>query len=259
MGRLDGKIALITGGTSGIGLATAQLFEREGAQVIINAHSEEVVAEGLGQLSNKAVGIRADAGSVEDIVRMMSQIKGQFGALDIIVMCAGVMNTSALEEATEAEFDLTFAVNVKGAYFTVQKAEDLLRRGGSIILVSSGTVGMGRVGRTLYAASKAAVRSLARSLAAELAHIGVRVNAVSPGPIMTPMNMVPERTWSEQEAYLGSLVPIGRVGKPIDIANAMLFLASSESSFVLGADFAVDGGWAQLHAIPPKKTARVEQ
>jgi NAD(P)-dependent dehydrogenase (short-subunit alcohol dehydrogenase family) len=166
------------------------------------------------------------------------------------------MRVAPLDKVTEADFDLTYGVNVKGTFFCVQKAAPLLRRGGSVILISSGAAELGRVGRGLYASSKAAVRQLARSLAAELVHQGVRVNAVSPGPTLTALNMVPTRTADEQAAFLAKLVPLGRVGMPDDIANAILFLASDESAFMLGSEVVVDGGWRQLGEVPPPPAAQ---
>jgi len=255
IGRFEGRVALITGGSSGIGLAAAQAIEREGGRVIINGHDEASVDAGLRQLGPHAVGIAGRVERMADLDNIISVARERFGSLDVLVLSAGVMRVTPLDGITEKEFDETFGVNVKGVVFAVQKAAPLMKDGGSIVLIASGTTGMGRVGRTLYAASKAAVRSLARSLAAELVHRNIRVNAVSPGPVFTPLNMAPDRSEEEQRAVLGSMVPIGRVGEPDDIADAILFLASDESRFVLGADLAVDGGWAQLHEVPkaPKK------
>src|SRR5207344_946474 len=153
--------------------------------------------------------------------RMMDTARREFGSLDILVLCAGVMKVAPLATATEADYEETFAVNVKGTFFCAQRAAPLLREGGSVILISSGAAELGRIGRGLYAASKAATRQLARSLAAELMHLGVRVNAVSPGPILTPLNIPAGKTPEEQAAVLAKMVPMGRVGMPEDVANTI--------------------------------------
>lgn len=251
MGRLDGKTALITGGSSGIGLATAKAFIAEGARVIINGHSQESVDQALSELPPATVGVGARVEHLANIDKLIETVKKEFGFLDILVLCAGVMKVTPLDRVSEADFDETFGVNVKGVFFCVQKAAPLMRRGGSVILISSGAAEMGRIGRGLYAASKAATRQLARSLAAELVHQGVRVNSVSPGPTLTPLNIPAGKTREEQAVVLGKMVPLGRVGMPDDIAKAILFLASDDSGFVLGSELVVDGGWRQLGEVPP--------
>jgi len=256
MGKLTGKTALITGGTSGIVLATARLFLREGARVIINGRSPDRVARVLSDLPAGTIGVAGRVEEIADIDRLMDTAKREFGSLDILVLCAGVSKLAPLDKATEADFEEIFSVNVKGAFFCVQRAAPLLRQGGSVILISSGAAELGRIGRGLYAASKAATRQLARSLAAELMHLGVRVNAVSPGPILTPLNIPPGKSPEEQAAVLAKMVPMGRVGLPEDVANSILFLVSPEASFITGAELPVDGGWVQLHDIPPKPIAK---
>ena len=256
MGKFSNKVALITGGSSGIGLATAQLFAQEGAHVIVNGRSKRSIDQALSVLPEGTIGIAGHVERMADLDRLMDAVRSNHGHLDYLVLCAGVMKAAPLAEVTEEDFDNVFGVNVKGQFFAVQKAAPLLRSGGSVVLIGSGAAELGRVGRGLYAASKAATRQLARSLAAEVMHLGVRVNVVSPGPILTPLNMVPVRSAEEQAAHLAKMVPIGRVGNPKDVANAISFLCSDEASFITGAEFPVDGGWVQLHSIPPWPTAK---
>jgi NAD(P)-dependent dehydrogenase (short-subunit alcohol dehydrogenase family) len=249
--RLSGKTALITGGTSGIGLATAKAFAREGARVFISGRSQRSVDAALAQLPPGSCGMPCDVGRLTEITKLMEVTRQQLGALDVLVLCAGVTKVTPLAQVTEADFDTMFGVNVKGAFFCVQQAAPLLRQGASVVLVSSGAADMGRVGRGVYAASKAATRQLARSLSAELVHQGVRVNAISPGPTLTPLTTPAGTTPEAQAEVLGRMVPLGRAGVPDDIANAMVFLASDDSAFMLGSELVVDGGWRQLGEVPP--------
>lgn len=260
MKRLQGKTALITGGSSGIGLATAQLFQREGAKVAIAGHNKESVASGLAKLSPRTLGIVARIESLKQIDNMIEKAGDDLGHIDMLVLSAGITRVAGFADLTERDYRDVFDTNVKGLFFTVQRAMPLLRKGGSIVLVSSGTIRMGRVGKSLYAASKAAVRSLTLSFAAELIEFGVRVNSVSPGPIITPLqdSFAGRRIKDHLEA-LAKVVPMGRMGRAEEVAAAILFLSSDESSFILGADIAVDGGWAQLFEVPPAIAARHEK
>jgi NAD(P)-dependent dehydrogenase (short-subunit alcohol dehydrogenase family) len=250
MGRLNQKTFLITGGSSGIGLAAARTLAQAGARVIINGRSTEALSRALAVLPADVTGIAADVGSLKDIDRLMAAVADTVEGLDGLVLCAGASRVSPLAQVTPDDFDQVFNVNVRGAFFCVQKAQPLLRAGGSVVLIGSGATELGRVGRGLYAASKAAVRQLGRSLAAELTLQGVRVNVVSPGPILTPFNIPAGKTAEQQAEVLGKMVPLGRVGTPQDVANAIAFLLSDEAAFIHGVELPVDGGWVQLHDVP---------
>jgi NAD(P)-dependent dehydrogenase (short-subunit alcohol dehydrogenase family) len=254
MPQLQERIALVTGGTSGIGLATASRLHAEGATVIVNGRSQASVDATLAALPPGVLGIAAGVDRVDDIDRLMAGVRTLAGGLDILVLCAGAARNRPLEEVTEADFDLVMDTNVKGAFFCVQKAMPLLRPGGSVVLVSSGAAELGRVGRGLYAASKAAVRQLARSLGAELLHRGVRVNAISPGPIRTPFTRAHGASEAEHAAALARVVPLGRAGEPEDIADGILFLVSDAARFMVGSELVMDGGWRQLGEVPAPRS-----
>lgn len=248
MSKLDNKIAVITGGNSGIGLATARRYAAEGAKVILTGRRKEAIDEAVATIGESASGIVADASNLADTDRMMEQIRQEHGRIDVLFINAGVAPFAPLAEMDEASFDHVFDINVKGLFFTLQKALPLLSSGASVILNASVVQKSGFPGASAYAASKAAVRSIGQTASAELAHHGIRVNLLSPGPIETPLY---GKTGLAQEAIDGmgekfaASVPMGRFGTPDEMANVALFLASDESSFVTGADIQADGGLTQ--------------
>lgn len=249
MSRLDGKIALITGGTSGIGLATAQLFVQEGAKVAIIGQNQERLEQASKILGAEVLAIRAEARSLTDLDRALAQIKERWDKLDILFVNAGIAKFSPLLGVDEAFINETMDINFKGVVFTVQKAVPLMPENSSIVFNTSINNQMGMPYSGIYAASKAALRSLVRVLAAELLERGIRVNAVSPGPVKTSIISKTEISQEQLEQVTTKLqqsVPLRRFGQPEEIAKAVLFLASDEASFVLGEELVVDGGWTQL-------------
>jgi NAD(P)-dependent dehydrogenase (short-subunit alcohol dehydrogenase family) len=247
--RLAGKIALVTGGNSGIGLATARRFVEEGAHVIITGRRPEALEEAAASIGRNVTTVAGDVSNLQDLDRLFAVVKEKHGHLDILFANAGWGEVAPLAVATEAHFDQTFDLNVKGTFFTAQKALPLLRDGGAIILNSSVSNVMGLPAFTAYAASKAAVRSFARGWAMELKERRIRVNTVSPGPIDTPAlgktGLTPEQV-RQIAAQWASEIPLGRRGEAGEIAAAVAFLASDEASFITGADLPVDGGMAQV-------------
>jgi NAD(P)-dependent dehydrogenase (short-subunit alcohol dehydrogenase family) len=247
--KLQNKVAVITGGNSGIGLATAQTLIKEGAKVVIFGRSEETLAEAVKTLGDNAISVRGDVTKMADLENLFATTKNTFGGVDVLFINAGVARFAPMEATTEELFDLVMDVDFKGAYFTIQKALPHLNDGASVILTTSGTNVMGMPNTSVYAASKAAVRSLARTLSAELIDRGIRVNAVSPGPIETPifgrMGLTEEQIEGFGETIIQQ-VPMKRFGKPEEIANAVVFLASADSAYVLGTELVVDGGLTQL-------------
>lgn len=249
MGKLEGKIAVITGGNSGIGLATAKRFVEEGAHVVITGRREKELKEAAVFVGKNVTTVTGDVTRQEDLDRLYAVVKEKHGHIDVLFVNAGWGEVAPLNAVTEDHFDKTVDLNVKGQFFTVQKALPLFKDGGSIVLTSSVANVMGLPAFTVYAASKAAVRSFARGWAMELKDRKIRVNAVSPGPIETPAlekaGLTPEQAQQAAEQFV-TQVPLGRRGKPEEVAAAVLFLASDESSYVTGIDLAVDGGMAQV-------------
>jgi len=241
--KLEGKIALVTGGNSGIGLATAKRFVTEGAKVIITGRRKENLDAAVKEIGPNATGIQADASKLEDIDRVYAEIKKQHGRIDVLFVNAGGGEFATIDQVTEEHFDRTYATNVKGVFFTVQKALPLFNEGGSIILNGSIAGIKGFPSASVYSASKAAVRSFARTWTVDLKARNIRVNVLSPGTIDTP---ILEGFPKEAVDFFVSLIPRGKMGRPEEIATAALFLASSDSSFVTGIELFVDGGAAQI-------------
>lgn len=250
MKALEGKIAVITGGSSGIGLATAKRFVEEGAQVVIIGRREKAIQEAAAHIGKNVTTVVGDVSRLGDLDRLYDVVKEKHSHIDILFANAGAGTVATLAAATEAHFDQTFDVNVKGMFFTVQKALPLFKSGGSIILNSSVSNVKGLPAFSAYAASKAAVRSFARSWTMELLDRKIRVNTMSPGAIETPALATTTGLTAEQAeaavAQFTSQIPMGRRGKPEEIAAALTFLASDQSSYITGIDLAVDGGWAQV-------------
>ncbi len=248
MGRLDGKAVLITGGTMGIGLACAQLFREQGARVAITGRSEANLAAAKDSLGDEVLTICADVSRIENIERMADVVKKNFGGLDGLLVNAGVAKFQPYEEVDESSFDEIMDVNVKGAWFTIARCAPFMHRGGSIVITASTAHMKGQSGVGVYAASKAAARSMARSFSAELVDRGIRVLVLSPGPTRTSIfdRMAKPGDVEALIQRMTSTVPMKRVAAPEELARAALFLISDDSSFMLGADLVVDGGKSQL-------------
>ena len=248
--KLEGKVAVITGGNSGIGLATAQRFVKEGAYVFITGRRQRELDEAVKQIGDNVTGVQGDMSNLADLDRLYDTVKQQKGQLDILFANAGLGEFLPWEKISEAHYDKTFSVNVKGVLFTILKALPLFTNGGSIILNASTAASTGTEGLIVYSATKAAVRSFARSFTSELKNRNIRINALSPGPIETPglMNAVNSLGMTEDQfkKTIVSAIPMGRMGSPNEVANVVLFLASDDSSFVTGIELFVDGGMAQI-------------
>jgi NAD(P)-dependent dehydrogenase (short-subunit alcohol dehydrogenase family) len=247
--RFKGKVAVVTGGNSGIGLATAKAYAREGAKVAITGRSDATLKSAQEQLGPAALVIKADMSLVAEIAAAMDQVRARFGRIDALFVNAGIGKFVPFEEVTEAFFDETMATNLKGLFFTVQKAVPLLSKGAAVVLNGSINAHMGMPGSSVYGASKAAVVHLAKSLSADLLTRGVRVNVVSPGPITTPIlgrMGLPEDQTRQLKEHIAGLVPLKRFGTPDEVASAVLYLSSPESSFVVGSELVVVGGMIQL-------------
>jgi NAD(P)-dependent dehydrogenase (short-subunit alcohol dehydrogenase family) len=247
--KLEGKVAVVTGGNSGIGLATAQRFAAEGAHVYITGRRQAELDEAVRQVGKHVTGVQGDVSNLGDLDRLFAQIEREKGKLDVVFANAGVAKAAPFGTITEEFYESIFNVNVKGLLFTVQKALPLLPDGASIILNASISTSKGLPTNSVYAATKAAVRSFARTWTTDLKERRIRVNAVSPGPIDTPgLNnlLASSEAGLQRRKMIPSMVPLGRMGTPDEIARAVVFLASDDSSYVTGIELFVDGGLAQV-------------
>jgi len=249
VGKLEGRVAVITGGNSGIGLATAKEFKEQGARVVITGRDQQTLDEAKQVIGGDVLAIRSDTSSLTEIDKLFAAVKEKFGKIDVLFVNAGIGTFGPIEAVTEESFDSIMDINFKGAYFTIQKALPLLNDNASIVLNASIVANIGMPNSSVYAASKAALITLARTLSAELVGRGIRVNVVSPGPVSTPilgrMGMPPE-VLEETAKSLQAQVPMKRFGRPEEIAKTVLFLASEDSSFLLGTEIVADGGMSQL-------------
>jgi len=250
MNRLEGKVALVTGGNSGIGLATAKRFREEGAKVVISGRNQKTLDEAVKQLGRDVLAVRADVSKSEDLARLYSTISQKLGKIDVLFANAGIYKFVPFETTSEALYDELFDINAKGVYFTIQKALPFLNDGASIIINTSIAGQIGLPFGSAYAATKAALRSFTRSLAASLVDRKIRVNAVSPGPINTPEGFartgLPQEQLDQMVTDIVGKVPMKRIGQPSEIASAVAFLASTDASFITGSEIAVDGGLGQI-------------
>ncbi len=250
MEKLKDKVGVVTGGNSGIGLATAKAFVAEGAKVAIFGRNQETLSSALAELGDGALGVQGDVKNLGDLERLFTTVAEKLGKVDALFVNAGGATLTPFDQVDEANYDHQMDVNVKGAFFTVQKALPHMNDGASVVLNSSIANATGIAGISVYSATKAAVRSFARTLSAELVKSrGIRVNVVSPGPIQTPIFGRMGLTEQQSQEFGSSIVeavPLGRVGQPEEIANTVVFLASDDSSYMVGSEIVVDGGMSQI-------------
>jgi NAD(P)-dependent dehydrogenase (short-subunit alcohol dehydrogenase family) len=249
MGKLEGKIALITGGNSGIGLATAKRFVNEGAYVFVTGRRDQELAAAVKEIGKNVTGVQGDVSNLADLDRLFVQIKRDKGKLDIVFANSGIAKYAPFGTITEERYDSIFDINVKGLLFTVQKTLPLLPDGASIILNASIVASKGLPANSVYSATKAAVRSFARTWTTDLKDRRIRVNAVSPGPIDTPglkELLASSGAGEQRKNMISTMTPLGRFGTPDEIAKAVVFLASDDSSYITGTELFVDGGFAQV-------------
>ena len=249
MSNLHNKVAVVTGGSSGIGFATAQRFIADGAQVVVTGRNQDALDAAVSTLGDRATGIRGDVANLDDVDRLFAQVREQFGRVDVLFANAGIAPFVPFQAVTPEHFDSLFNINVRGLFFTVQKALPLLSDGASVILNASVVAQSGLPNTSIYSATKAAVRSLGRTLAAELSPRGIRVNVVSPGVIATPLVGKLGLSQADVDAFGEQVVrqtPLGRLGQPEEIAATVAFLASDDASYFTGADLVADGGMIQV-------------
>ena len=245
MKRFEGKVAMVTGGNSGIGLAAAKAFAREGAQVAVTGRDEGTLKNAEKEIGSGALAIRADAARIADLDAAMAKVRDQFKRIDALFVNAGIGKFVPFAEVTEAMFDEIVTINLKGAFFTVQKALPLMVRGSAVVLNASINAHIGLPGTTVYGATKAAVVNMAKTMSTDLAERGIRVNAVSPGPVETPIfgraGISSEQSRQTKE-WLQNQTLVKRMAEPEEIAEAVLYLSSDVSSFVIGTELVIDGG-----------------
>jgi len=247
--RFQGKVAVVTGGNSGIGLGVAKAYAREGAQVAITGRNNKTLEAAAKEIGEGTLAVRSDAGKVADLEAAMKQIQERYGRIDALFVNAGVAKFVPFEQVTEAFFDETVAINMRGVFFTVQKALPLMPRGSAVVLNASINAHLGMPGTTVYGATKAAVINMAKTLSGDLLEKGVRVNAISPGPITSALldrDAISHEKLKETKDWIQTQVPMKRFGTPEEIAAAVLYLTSPESAFVIGTELIVDGGMATL-------------
>ena len=245
MKRFEGKVAMVTGGNSGIGLAAAKAFAREGAQVAVTGRDEGTLKNAEKEIGSGALAIRVDAARIADLDAAMAKVRDQFKRIDALFVNAGIGKFVPIAEVTEAMFDEIVTINLKGAFFTVQKALPLMARGSAVVLNASINAHIGLPGTTVYGATKAAVVNMAKTMSADPAERGIRVNAVSPGPVETPIfgraGISSEQSRQTKE-WLQNQTLVKRMAEPEEIAEAVLYLSSDVSSFVVGTELVIDGG-----------------
>ncbi len=249
MNTLEGKVAVITGGSSGIGLATARLFQQSGAKVAISGRNQKSLDEAVKELGTGVLAVRSDVSKLKDLDALFDAVRKKLGPVDVLFANAGVARFAPVTAVSEEFYDEIFDINVKGVFFTIQKAIPFLNDNAAIILNTSVVGQSGLPNTSAYAASKAAVRSFARSIASELAERGIRINVVSPGPIATPIFGKLGLPKEDVDAFTAGIlpqIPLKRIGKPEEVAQTALFLASSASSYITGVELNVDGGFGQV-------------